>query len=127
MREFLAKHRTDIRGAFLINLDCVGTGTLSILKNEGIGNVRRADRRMTRLLSTIAADLHIDVEQSVFDWGTTDATPAMQNSVRSVTLMGLNEDGLPALSRTAADVRENVNAGQCADAAALVTELIRRS
>ena len=127
MREFLAKHRTDIRGAFLINLDCVGAGTLSILKNEGIGNVRRADRRMTRLLSTIATDLHIDVEQSAFDWGTTDATPAMQNSVRSVTLMGLNEDGLPALSRTAADVRENVNAGQCADAAALVTELIRRS
>ena len=127
MREFLAKHRTDIRGAFLINLDCVGSGNLSILKNEGIGNVRRADRRMTRLLSTIATDLHIDVEQSAFDWGTTDATPAMQNSVRSVTLMGLNEDGLPALSRTAADVRENVNAGQCADAAALVTELIRRS
>lgn len=127
MREFLSKHRTDIRGAFLINLDCVGAGSLSILKNEGIGNVRRADRRMTRLLSTIATDLHIDVEQSAFDWGTTDATPAMQNSVRSVTLMGLNEDGLPALSRTAADVRENVNAGQCADAAALVTELIRRS
>lgn len=127
MREFLAKHRTDIRGAFLINLDCVGAGNLSILKNEGIGNVRRADRRMTRLLSTIATDLHIDIEQNSFDWGTTDGTPAMQNSVRSVTLMGLNEDGLPALSRTAADVRENVNAGQCADAAALVTELIRRS
>ena len=51
----------------------------------------------------------------------------MQNSVRSVTLMGLNEDGLPALSRTAADDRENINAGKCADAAALVTELIRRS
>ena len=127
MREFLAKHRTDIRGAFLINLDCVGAGNLSILKNEGIGNVRRADRRMTRLLSTIATDLHIDVEENSFDWGTTDSTPAMQNSVRSVTLMGLNEDGLPALSRTAADVRENVNASQCADAAALVTELIRRS
>ena len=127
MKEFLAKHRTDIRGAFLINLDCVGAGSLSILKNEGIGNVRRADRRMTRLLSTIATDLHIDVEQSSFDWGTTDATPAMQNSVRSVTLMGMNEDGLPAFSRTASDVRENVSADQCADAAALVTELIRRS
>ena len=91
MREFLAKHRTDIRGAFLINLDCVGAGTLSILKNEELATSARADRRMTRLLSTIAADLHIDVEQSAFDWDTTDATPAMQNSVRSVTLMGLND------------------------------------
>ena len=41
--------------------------------------------------------------------------------------MGMNEDGLPAFSRTASDVRENVSADQCADAAALVTELIRRS
>lgn len=127
MKEFLSKHRTDIRGAFLVNLDCVGAGNLSILKKEGLGNVRRADRRMTRLLSTIATDLHIDVAEGMFDWGTTDATPAMQNSVRSVTLMGLNENRLPAFSRTASDTREHVDANQCADATAIVTELIRRS
>ncbi len=79
---------------------------------------------MTRLLSTIATD-HIDVE-SAFDWGTTDATPAMQNSVRSVTLMGFKrrtDSHLAAPPLMSARTLTLVSA----DAAVLVTELIRRS
>jgi len=127
MKAFLGKHRAAIRGAFLINLDCVGAGNLSALSREGLLNVRRADRRLMRLLSGTASDLHIPLTQVSYDQGTTDATSAMKQSVRAITLVGIGDTGMPALSHTAADTLENVDADQAALVAELVTEMIRRS
>ena len=127
MRAFLARHRSDIRGCFVVNLSCVGAGHLTALKTEGLEETRRADRRMVRLLSGVASDLHVELAQEPHDWEDTDATPAMRSSLRSVTIMGLGPNGLPALSRTADDVEDNVNGDKAAQVAALVTEMIRRS
>ena len=127
MKAFLGKHRSSIRGAFLINLDCVGAGSLTALNREGLLNVRRADRRLLRLLSGTASDLHIPLMQKELDWGTTDATPAMRQSVRAITIVGMGENGMPALSKTSDDSIENVDADQAASVAALVTEMIKRS
>lgn len=127
MRAFLARHRSEIRGCFVVNLDCVGAGHLVALKNEGLEETRRADRRVIRLLSGAAADLHVELGQETHDWADTDATPAMRSSLRAVTIMGLDGNGLPALSRTSEDVIENVNGDQAAKVAEVVTEMIRRS
>lgn len=127
MKAFIAKHRPQLRGAFLINLDCVGAGDLSVLSSEGLVNTRRVDRRINRLLKSAAHDLHVDLLETPFNWDSTDATPAMRMSMRSATIMGVNDLGLPALSHTADDVPENVDPGQAALVATLVTELIRRS
>ena len=127
MRAFLARHRSEIRGCFVVNLSCVGAGQLTALKNEGLEETRRADRRMIRLLGNTASDLHLELAQGAHDWEDTDATPAMRASLRSVTLMGVDPKGLPALSRTSADVEDAVSGDQAAQVAALVTEMIRRS
>lgn len=127
MRSFLARHRSEVRGCFVVNLDCIGAGRLVTLKNEGREETRRADRRMTRLLGGAASDLHVELGQETHDWADTDATPAMRSSLRAVTLMGLDDNGLPALSGTPDDVTENVSGDQAAQVAALVTEMIRRS
>lgn len=127
MRAFLARHRSEVRGCFVVNLSCVGAGRLTALKNEGLEETRRADRRMVRLLSGSASDLHVELGQDTHDWEDTDATPAMRSSLRSVTLMGVDGNGLPALSHTPADVADNVNGDQAAQVAAIVTEMIRRS
>lgn len=127
MRAFLARHRSEIRGCFLVNLDCIGAGHLATLKNEGLEGTRRADRRMTRLLSGAASDLHVELGQEEHDWADTDATPAMRSSLRAVTIMGLDGNGLPALSRTPEDVIENVSGDQAAKVTEVVTEMIRRS
>lgn len=127
MRSFLSEHRSAIRGAFLVNLDCVGAGDLSLLTHEGFEPTRRADRRLLRLLTGTATDLHVDIKTQRFDWADTDASIAMRNSVRAVTVMGLGENGLPALSRTEQDAPENVDGDQAASVAELVTEMIRRS
>ena len=127
MRAFLANHRSEIRGCFVINLDSVAAGQLVTLKNEGLEETRRADRRISRLLNNAAADLHVELGSEAHDWADTDATPAMRSSLRSVTIMGVEESGLPALSGTPADVAENVDGAQASQVAALVTEVIRRS
>lgn len=126
-RKFLEEHRKDIRGAFVINLDSVGAGELCALTSEGANPARKADRRMVRMLTTIAQDLHIPLGHARRDWEDTDATPLMQRSMRAVTLMGLDEDGQPALSHTADDQPEAVNDAQVVDVAELVAEFIRRS
>ena len=127
IKAFLDEHRRDIRGAFLVNLDSIGAGDLTLLTNEGMGKKRRADRRMVRMLSSIADALHINVNRADYSWEETDATPAMQQNVRVTTLMGVNEDKLPALSHTADDEPEYLNDRQIADVADLIAELIRQS
>lgn len=126
-KRFMEEHRKDVRGAFVVNLGSVGAGRLSVLTSEGSINPRRADRRMVRMLSKIAADLHISLEKARHDWSDTDATPAMQSSMRAATIIGLSDDGVPALSHTSDDVPENVDAAQVVSVAELVAELIRRS
>lgn len=127
MRAFLRQHRSEVRGCFVINLDCVGAGDLCLLKAEGLEGTRRADRRISRLLSGAANDLHLALDQRSCDWQGTDATVAMRSSLRSVTIRGVDGNGLPALSQTANDVPQNVSGDQAAQVAELVTEMIRRS
>lgn len=127
MREFLADFRKSVRGAFVVNLDSVGAGDLTILTSEGANETRRSDRRLVRLLGSVAKDLHINVNRRRYIWTETDATPAMHASMRAATLMGLSHDGVPELSHTVDDVPENVDAEQVVSVTELVSEIIRRS
>ena len=127
MRAFLAEHRKQIRGSFVINLDSVGAGDLTMLSREGLLITRRADRRMLRMMGTIANDLHIPMGKAKYDWSATDATPAMLSSLRAMTIMGTDAPGFRALSCTPDDVPENVVPEQAVAVAEAVTELIRRS
>ena len=127
MRSFLARHRQDVRGCFVVNLDSVGAGALSLVTHEGLEATRRSDRRLGRMLLGSASALHLGLGQVSLDWRDTDATPAMRSSLRSVTLMGVGANGLPALSHTGLDVPDAVDGDQAANVAQVVTELIRRS
>ena len=127
MRSFLAEHRSEIRGSFVINLDCVGAGDLTLLSHEGRTVKRRADRRLGRILTNVAKDVHVELGQRDFSWTSTDAWVAMRSSLRALTIMGVDENGLPALSHTPMDDPENVSGDQTALVAEMVTEAIRRS
>lgn len=127
MRSFLSKHRSEIRGSFVINLDCVGAGDLTLLTHEGRDVKRRGDRRLGRIVNNVARDFHIEMGQRDYSWTSTDAWVAMRSSMRALTIMGVDENGLPALSHTPMDVPENVSGDQTALVTELVTEAIRRS
>lgn len=125
--EFVAEHRKDLRGAFIINLESVGAGELTMLTNEGFGRPRRADKRLMRLLSGVASDMHMELPQVARAWADTEATPCMRRSLRGVTLMGMGAHEVPAYSATAADMPDAVDEERVVDVVALVTEAIRRS
>lgn len=127
MKAFIDEYRREIRGAFVLNLNCVGAGTPTIFMSEGIDNSRRADRRLTRLIASVADDLHLNLDRRPLDWDTRDATIAMRRSMRAVTIEGVDESGVPALSHTADDVLENIDEGQVTRISELVCEIIRRS
>ena len=127
IKAFLDAHRRELRGAFLVNLECVGAGSLAVYAREGMRNRRRADRRLVNLITSIARDLHIPMDTAMYDWDETDAATAMRARVRSVTIVGLDENDLPALSHTLDDVPENVNPEQVDDVVRIVTEIVRRA
>ncbi|MBR3326184.1 MAG: M28 family peptidase [Atopobiaceae bacterium] len=127
IKAFMTEHKRDIRGSFLINLEAIGAGALSVITKEGLRLPRNADRRLVRMLATIAQDLHIGLDTALFDWDETDAASAMRSRVRSVTIAGLDDNNLPMYSHTSDDIPENVNPKQVSSVVRLVTELIRRS
>ena len=127
MIAFLDSHRKDIRGAFLVNLDSVGAGELKVLTNEGSGEKRRANRRLVRTLGNIAEALGINLGRADYSFDETDATPALQKSMRVSTIMGMTPDGLPARSHTSDDEPEYLNDQQIVNVADIVAELIRQS
>ena len=127
IKDFVAQNRKSLRGAFVINLENVGAGDLAMLTNEGLGAPRRADRRLSSLLGSVASDLHLNLAKVARPWADTEATPLMRKHLRGVTIMGLGEGELPAFSHTALDVIENVDGEQVEDVCALVMEAIRRS
>lgn len=98
-----------------------------MLGHEGIYNKRRADRRLTRMLINVAKDLHIPLEKRNHAWTDTDVTAAMRSSMRSITITGLDENALPALSHTADDVIDMIDVSQIKNVSTLICELIRRS
>jgi len=126
-KAFLEKYRSKIRGGFLINLDCVGAGSLGLVGNEGLINSRRADRRITRIMNSTAADLGIAFGKRVDALQDTDATPAMRSSVRAVTLSGIGEDGIPVPAHSLEDTHDAVDLDQIQSVVELIAESIRRS
>ena len=88
---------------------------------------RKTDRRMGRLITKVADDLHIDLARRPHDWESTDATPAMQKRVRSATICGLTPNDSFALSQVPGDEPDAVDPSQAAKVAELVAEVIRRS
>ncbi|MDO4806807.1 MAG: M28 family peptidase [Coriobacteriales bacterium] len=127
IQAFIDAHRKDIRGAFLVNLDSIGVGSLALVVNEGLHTSRRADRRLVRLLSGIAQDLHVQIETAMMNWTDLESTITSRSRVRSVTIMGIDDNVLPANSHTMDDVPEHVNPRQVSNVVRMVTELIRRS
>ena len=127
IKAFIETHRRDIRGAFLINLDSIGAGALSVLVREGLHAPRRADRRLVRMITGIAQDLHIPLDTAMYNFDERESATSMRSRVRSVTIAGLDENNLPAYSHTMDDVPNNVDPRQVSDVVKLITELIRRS
>lgn len=126
MKAFLDEHRDKLRGVFLINLESIGAGTLATLTTEGRNRVLKGDRRIGGLVSRVSADFHQEFARVEMPHVATDAYAAMELSLRSLTIAGVDETGF-ALSHTGDDQPYNVDPENVSRVADVVTEVIRRS
>lgn len=126
IQAFLNTHRDRLRGVFLINLECVGAGHLAMVSTEGERRVLKGDKRIKGLLSRVSADFHHEIGSVDMPYLDTDAHVAMEMSLRSCTLAGV-EGASFAFSHSEEDIPANVNADNVTLAADIVTEVIRRS
>ncbi len=128
MQAFLDAHRDKLRGVFLINLECVGAGETSIVMREGESRKLKGDRRISGLLNQVSADFHVPFSSVDMPFVETDASVAMNMSLRSITVAGVDPAG-PRFACAYCDEDEpyNVDPRKVETVANVVTEVIRRS
>ena len=126
MKAFLSEYDKRLRGAYFINLECVGAGRQSIVVEEGRANHRKADRRLVNLFGAASQDINRPLALARMPWRDTEATPALRRGFRAVTVCGVEGD-VPARARWTGDVPETVNPGKIDDIVDIVVEVIKRS
>ncbi len=91
MRNFLELHKSDLRGALIVNLEGIGAGDICFVDYEGLNKTRRSDRRLQSLVRKSSKELDgVEMSAERLDWRDTDATPAMEAGCRAMTIMGFD-------------------------------------
>ena len=126
IQAFLASHRDKLRGVFLINLECVGSGQVAMLATEGDRRVLKGDKRIMNLVSKVSAAFHHEFGAVEMPYLATDAYAAMNMSLRSLTIAGVDGPCL-ACSHSEEDHPLNIDVDNINRVADVVTEVIRRS
>ena len=111
---------------FLINLESIGAGELAMLSTEGERGVLKGDKRIMGLVSRVSSDFHHEIGAVDMPFVDTDAHAAMERSLRSLTIAGVDENGF-ACSHNQEDMPLNIDTSNIALVADVVTEVIRRS
>ena len=126
MKAFLEAHRDKLRGVFLINLECVGAGRVVMVASEGENRVLKGDKRIMRLVRKVSSAFHCEYGEVEMSYLSTDAYAAMNMSLRSLTLAGVDGPRF-ACSHSTEDMPYNVDVENINTVADVVTEVIRRS
>ena len=126
MNAFLDTHRDKLRGVFLINLECVGSGQVTVLSTEGEQRVLKGDKRIMKLVRRVSADFHHEFGAVDMPFLDTDAYAAMSRSLRSLTIAGIDGSHF-ACSHSEEDQPYNVDEDNVSLVADVVIEVIRRS
>ena len=124
IRSFIEEYRTTLRGAYFINLECVGAGRPSILLEEGRGVHVRGERELVNLLGASSTAINRPLALERMTWRDTEATPLLRDNCRAVTVCGV-EAGAPAHARWSGDTPERVVPEQIDDLVDILVETIK--
>ena len=125
-RQFFEEYGKELKGALVINLKGVGAGDLAVYTKEGAGQTRNGDRRLSNIIKKVGKDFHRPILGQDMSWLNTDATVAMRNGFRAITLSGV-ENGVPIATSWDGDTIDIIDPDQLHDAIEIVIETIRRS
>ena len=124
-RAFVEEHRNELRGAMMIEVESLGTGSLAVASEEGRVRKTVASSRVKRYTRSATAATGIAVS-SVSLAGTDSIASTLQKAgFQAMHLFGA-ENGRPALKGSADDVLENVDEVALDEHVNFVFELLKQ-
>lgn len=125
MKRFLEAYSQDLRDAFIINVECVGAGQLRWYTEEGAGRQRSAAVRLTSLARRVTRNLDIRAKAAHGKGVSTDATVALKEGFRAITITRLGKDGEPVNWRSMDDTLQGVDPALIEEAVHFVAGMVR--
>jgi putative aminopeptidase FrvX len=126
IKALLKEHAHDLRNALFINIDSVGAGDLCFTIAEGTFRSVATDHRLQNLVASSANSLQVDVQPVRFKGFGTDASEALANKVRAISLIGLDRD-YPVAWRSTDDRMDILDEAKLQATCDLVYDVIKAS
>ena len=123
-RAFVEEHKSELRGAMVVELEALGVGELCVASEEGGLKKMQASSRIKRF--TRGATEATGIVLGQVKLATDSITSTIQKAgLQAMHLVGI-EDGLPALKGSADDILENVDEMLFEENIDYVMELLRQ-
>lgn len=125
MRAFLQEHESELRGAFIINIDNIGAGNLYWITKEGMARRYASDRRLMSAARKVSREDEILVKGREYKGLSTDATPALARKFKAMSIMAFDINGRLPNWHWRTDTSDNVQAENVDNVVRLVEGIIR--
>ncbi len=125
MMAFLEEHADELKGAFIINLEALGAGTLSAIEQEGGFKAYKASSRMKRFARQAGERSGITYQTATLRGRETAATCAMAHGVQAFTIAGMGDNGNTAFFSLEDDVVDNIDESKLKEASDFVLALLK--
>ena len=124
MKAFLEQHSNELRGAFIIQLDGIGAGELSVIEKEGVIKQAKTSSRIKRYTRKASQKTGIKLGTQTIEWAESASSYAIKHGMQAVHIAGI-EGGKQALLGQQDDVCENVSTKKVQQAVNFVMEVIK--
>ena len=124
MKAFVEAHASELRGAFIVEVDALGAGELSIIEHEGTLKPSRTSSRMKRYMRKASQASGVKLGNASILWEESAASYATKHGLQAMHLVGM-KDGKPAYLGQQDDVAENIEDGKLESNLRFLMELLK--
>lgn len=124
MKAFLEAHQSELRGAFIVDIDAIGAGDLTMIEREGFLKPSKASSRMKRYIRKASQATGIKVAPGALLSEESAASYAAKHGCQVTHLVGM-EGGKPALYGQQDDIVENIDEKKLASNVDFLMELLK--
>ena len=124
MKAFLEAHQSELRGAFIVDIDAIGAGDLTMIEREGFLKPLKASSRMKRYIRKASQATGIKVASGALLAEESAASYAAKHGCQVTHLVGM-EGGKPALYGQQDDIVENIDEKKLASNVDFLMELLK--
>lgn len=127
MQAFLRDYGHDLRDALIINIDGCGAGHLYWASAEGMARKYRASARLVGLARRVSRETETLIKPRVFNGLSTDATPALARGYKAMSILALDEHGVPVNWHWKTDTADALDPQLIEQTAEFVTAMVREA